>query len=104
MDHKIDFDAIAWQSPAPGFRYKAFVHGSQRIRLVEFSEGLVEPDWCYKGHAGYVLEGELTTDFDGHIERHKAGDVIFIPAGEDDRHKAFMGKGGRALLLLFEMI
>jgi quercetin dioxygenase-like cupin family protein len=89
MDQRrIDFGSLVWQTPLPGVRYKAFQHGNRRIRLVEFSKGFVEPDWCRKGHMGYVLSGEMDVDFDGHVVRFSAGDGLVIPAGEENRHKA----------------
>jgi quercetin dioxygenase-like cupin family protein len=103
-NHLVDFDKIEWISPAKGVRYKALVSGNQRLRLVEFSEGFVEPDWCLNGHAGYVLEGGFKTDFNGRLERFEQGDTIFIPRGEGDKHKVVMDKGEKVLLLLFEIV
>ena len=104
LDHKIIFDTIEWICPGPGVRYKAFVHGNQRLRMVEFSYGFVEPDWCENGHAGLVLAGSFAIDYNGQVERYSQGDVIFIPAGGDDRHKAILGKGEKVTLLLFELL
>lgn len=103
-DYLVNFKDMEWQCPANGIRYKVFVNGNQRIRLVEFSEGFVEEEWCTKGHAGYVLEGSLTTNFNGSLITHKKGDICFIPEGEENKHKAVVGKGERALMLLFEII
>lgn len=102
--HKIIFDNIGWTNAGVGVRYKAFVNGNQRLRLVEFSDGFIEPDWCTHGHAGIVLDGSFVTDFNGSIERHNKGDVIFISNGEADKHKAVLGKGEKVLLLLFEVL
>ncbi len=104
MSHLVDFDAIPWNEPAKGVRTKAMIRDNQQIRLVEFSYGFVEPDWCLKGHAGYVLDGEFANDYSGKIERYQAGDVIFIPKGENDKHKAILGKGEKVTLLLFEVL
>ena len=104
MGYLIDFDAIPWNEPANGVRYKAIVKGNQQVRLVEFSYGFIEPDWCMKGHAGYVLEGEFVNDYSGTLERYKTGDVIFIPKGEADKHKAILNKGEKVTLLLFEVL
>jgi quercetin dioxygenase-like cupin family protein len=86
-DVRVDFDAIPWTAPAPNVRFKAYKEGSRQIRLVEFSEGFVEPDWCRKGHIGYVLEGSGRLQFPGFEATAKEGDGIFIPAGEEHRHK-----------------
>jgi len=104
MSYLIEFEKLPWNKPAIGVRTKAFVNGNQQIRLVEFSEGLVEPDWCQKGHAGYVLDGEFSNDYSGKLERYRKGDIIFIPKGEQAKHKAILGKGEKVTLLLFEII
>ena len=104
MSYRVEFDKISWNEPAQGVRFKSSVNGNQQIRLVEFSEGFTEPDWCRKGHAGYVLEGEFSNDYSGQLESYKTGDVIFIPKGEQAKHKAILGKGEKVTLLLFEII
>jgi len=102
--HKIVFDEIEWTNAGVGVRYKAFVHGNQRLRLVEFSEGFVEPDWCRRGHAGIVIEGNFANDYSGRLERYGEGDVIFIPKGDADKHKAILGADEKVTLLLFEVL
>lgn len=104
MSYLIEFEKLPWNEPATGVRFKAFVSGNQQIRLVEFSEGFIEPDWCLRGHAGYILDGEFTNDYSGKLERYRQGDVIFIPKGEQAKHKAILGKGEKVTLLLFEII
>ncbi len=86
MTLRVDFDALPWQSPAHGVRFKAFTRKGQRLRLLEFSNGFTEPSWCLAGHAFHVLEGSLT------IETEKG-----------QRHKASVSGTERALLLLFEV-
>ena len=103
-NHKIIFEDIEWTQAGAGARYKAFIHGNQRLRLVEFCEGFVEPDWCRQGHAAIVIEGCFAIDYNGCIEQYHKGDVIFIPSGEDDKHKAVLGKGEKVTLLLFEIL
>lgn len=102
MEHLIKFDKLPWIQPAVGVRYKKYANGSQQVRLAEFSEGFIEPDWCHKGHAGYVLEGSFTIDYSGKTEKYVSGDCFFIPSGETDKHKVIMANGEKALLLLFE--
>ena len=103
-NHQINFDGIEWTNSDTGVRYKAFIHGNQRLRLVEFSGGFVEQDWCIYGHAGIVLNGSFSIDFNGNVERYSSGDVIFIPSGKSDKHKAILGKNEKVTLLLFELI
>ncbi len=85
--YKIDFESMAWESPAVGVRFKAYEQGGKRLRLVEFSKEFVEPDWCTNGHIGLILEGKMEIDFDGNVIIFKAGDGVFIPAGEEYKHK-----------------
>lgn len=84
----IDFESLQWESPLPGARFKAFRHGGKQLRLLEVSTNFVEPDWCEKGHVGFVLEGTLEVDFDGRVVVYPQGSGIFIPAGPAAAHKA----------------
>jgi len=84
--YRVDFDSLERQSPLPGTGFKAFQRDGRRLRQVEFTRDFVEPEWCTKGHIGYVLDGEMTIDFDGHAVSFSAGDGIFIPAGKDSKH------------------
>jgi len=104
MNYLVEFDSIPWTEPAKGMREKRFANGNQQIRIVEFSDGFVEPDWCQRGHAAYVLEGEFSNDYHGTLERYKKGDIIVIPKGEAAKHKAILGKNEKVTLLLFEVI
>jgi len=102
--HLIDFDTYEWFKPMAGTQYKVFINGNTKIRIVEFSEGLVESDWCKKGHSGVVLKGECNINFNGEIEHLKKGDIIHIPTSEDDKHIVVMDKGGWVQMLLFEQV
>jgi hypothetical protein len=76
MDAKrIDFDALPWESPARGARFKVFRGGGKKVRVVEFTREFVEPDWCEKGHIGFVLKGELEVDFDGQLVRSSSRQI-----------------------------
>ena len=86
--HKVDFDSVPWQALAKGAKHKVFQQGNRKLRLLEFSRGFVEPDWCTKGHIGYVLEGKLSIDFNGNVVRFSAGDGVFIPPGVESKHMA----------------
>jgi len=81
------WDAIAWETPAPGVRTKTVVRGGKKLRLVEFGRDFVEPEWCTRGHAGLVLEGEMDLNVDGNIVKLRAGDAVMLPGGAEHRHK-----------------
>ena len=85
--YRIDFESMEWEKPTDGVRFKAYEQGSRKLRLVEFFKEFVEPDWCTKGHIGYILEGQMEIDFDGKIEVFGSGDGVFIPAGRQHKHK-----------------
>jgi quercetin dioxygenase-like cupin family protein len=104
MSYLVNFDNMLWNEPSKGIRTKIFVNGNQQIRLVEFSEGFTERDWCIKGHTGYVLNGEFSIDYNGFLEKYKMGDIIYIPKGEQAKHKTILAKGEKVTLILFEII
>lgn len=103
-NYLIDFKNIDWENPARGVRYKAYVKGNQRVRLVEFTEEFIEDDWCTKGHIGYILEGSISIDFNGRLFIFRVGDGFFIPEGEESKHKGKISKGEKALIILFEKV
>lgn len=86
--YRIDFESMQWQEPAAGVQVKVCEKDGKRLRLAEFSKEFVEADWCTKGHAGYVLEGKMEIDFDGHVVMFGPGDGLYIPAGEQHKHRA----------------
>ncbi len=86
--YKVDFDAIEWVSPLNGVRFRPHRADGKQIRVVEYARDFVEPDWCLKGHIGYVLEGRVAIDFNGTVVEYGPGDGIIIPAGEEHKHKA----------------
>ncbi len=85
---KVDFELLPWETPMVGIRFKAYQQGGRRLRLVEFAKNFVEPDWCTKGHIGYVLEGQMEIDFNGKVVLFSPGDGIFIPQGDKEKHMA----------------
>ncbi|NPV00881.1 MAG: cupin domain-containing protein [Brevinematales bacterium] len=74
--------------PDEGSPFQAAVSGRKQLRLVEYSHDFVEPDWCVKGHTGYVLDGEFEIDFRGTVVHYHTGDAILIPPGAENGHKA----------------
>jgi quercetin dioxygenase-like cupin family protein len=87
MNYKVDFESMEWETPVAGVRFKAFEKTGRKLRLVEFAKEFVEPDWCAKGHIGYILEGKIEIDFNGESIVFGPGDGVFIPAGSEHKHK-----------------
>lgn len=86
--YKVGFRSMPWETPAAGVRFKAYERDGRRLRLAEFTKEFVEPDWCTKGHAGYILDGQMEIDFSGQAIVFGPGDGLFIPAGRKHKHKA----------------
>jgi hypothetical protein len=98
---KVTFAAILWDESASGARSKAAARGGRRLRLVEFAREFEEPEGCVRGHAGYVLEGEMEVAFPDRTEKFTAGDGILIAGGEGERHRVRV-VGPLVRLVLFE--
>lgn len=101
-NYKIKFESLPWEIAISGARFKAYKEGNKKIRLVEFTEKFIEPDWCEKGHIGYVLSGKMEIDFNGQIVSYEEGDGIFIPSGENHKHMAKVHSGTVQLVLIEE--
>lgn len=86
--YNINFNSLNWESPFSGLKFKAFKSKNKLLRLVEYSDDFVEPDWCMKGHTGYVIEGEFEIAFEDKIVKYSSGNGIFIPSGAGHKHKA----------------
>ena len=99
----VNFKKMAWISPSPGVRFKSFIRNGRQLRFVEFNEQFREPDWCEKGHIGYILEGILEIDFNGKKQAYEPGDGLFILKGDAEKHKA-RAIGGPVRLILVEEI
>jgi ethanolamine utilization protein EutQ (cupin superfamily) len=85
--YKIPFEKIEWKSTISGVRHKVYSDGSRVLRLVEYSDEM-EPHWCAKAHIGLILEGEFEIEFHGGKSIFKTGDGVFIPSGEEHKHRA----------------
>ena len=83
--YRIDFESMPWERAAVGAKFKAYERNGRKLRLAEFTREFVEPDWCTKGHIGYLLEGQMEIDFDGKVIIFGPGDGLFISSGE--KHK-----------------
>jgi hypothetical protein len=55
-----EFNTIPWETPARGIRAKSFVCGGKKLRLVEFTQGFIEPHWCIKGMSAWCCQVNWT--------------------------------------------
>jgi quercetin dioxygenase-like cupin family protein len=86
--HHISFNTIPWESKAKGQRQRAHQENGKQIRIMEITQEFVEPDWCTRGHNGYVLEGTLELSFPDKTLVYQPGDAFMIPVGDSHKHKA----------------
>jgi glyoxylate utilization-related uncharacterized protein len=102
---KIDFRKLKWEASASGARCKKMLIEDVQVRLVEFDDAFFEPDWCRKGHGGYVVSGSMNLNINGKIVPFKKGDAFFLYADKDEyQHKVEVEKGKKVRLVLFEKI
>jgi quercetin dioxygenase-like cupin family protein len=102
MQYLIDFGIIPWESPVTGLRFKAVSEEGRRVRLVEYTADM-EPHWCDNGHMGLVLEGTFEIEFPGETLVFESGDGVFIPSGNEHRHKARVLSGQVRALFVEEV-
>jgi len=85
--HKIKFDELDWIDAGDSMKYKRYQQGDAQIRLVQWGRDMLHEAWCIKGHYGYVIDGKAEITYSGQTETYEAGDVIFIPDGQDFQHR-----------------
>lgn len=81
------FDTMAWESPAPYVRIKAIRRNGVQLRVVEFTRGFAEHDWCEKRHIGYVLSGEISIETPEGVTHVHEGQGIVL-SGVHAKHRA----------------
>ncbi len=87
LQYKVKFDELKWEESIEGVRCKIFKYGEKQLRLIEYSKKM-PPHWCDRGHYGYILEGKFEIEYQNDKVTYESGDGIFIPHGEEHRHKA----------------
>jgi len=100
----IEFERMEWQQIATGLAQKEVSRANKRIRLLEFSSGFREEDWCQKSHIGYIIKGSMTVNFNGRPQVFKKGDSLWIDQGKMHKHKVEMAENEVAVLFLVEDI
>lgn len=87
MKYGCDFESAQWTFPINGVRHKVFPFQEKQLRLVEYSSEM-EPHWCERGHAGYILEGRFQIEFTDGTQVFAAGNGVAIPGGPEHKHRA----------------
>lgn len=98
----IQFSLIPWEVPRKGHYQKVIIRDQQKLRLLRFTEDFTEEHWCTNGHIGFVVEGEMTINFNGLFKHYKRGDGLWITSGEAEKHKVIIAKDNFVELILFE--
>lgn len=81
-------------------RAKTVDAGAVRLRIVEYSPGYRADHWCYRGHASYVLEGEIVLEMkDGREFRLSAGDGFKGGGDAENPHRAGSTRGAKVLIV-----
>ena len=103
----VPFMTIDWSAiPAtehPGTtgvaRWRTVEVGNVRARMVEYTAGYLADHWCERGHALFVLEGELVTDLkDGRSFTLRAGTSYLVASGAEP-HRSSTSSGARLLIV-----
>jgi hypothetical protein len=82
----LKFTQMEWDQVGEYARQKVAVVDGRRIRLLQLLPGFQEPDWCRRGHLGFVVDGTLEIEFPDGARTFAAGDGLAVPAGV--QHKA----------------
>lgn len=87
MSTKLDqFDGQSWQQISEHAQQKIIDNGEKRVRLLKLAPGFQEQDWCHRGHTGYIIDGQLTLEFENDQVTYQPGDVLLVSVGQP--HKA----------------
>lgn len=87
LQYKINFEDLNWENPIKGVKSKTYKYEGKQLRLVVYTKEM-PPHWCEKGHYGLILEGEFEIEFENETQIFRKGDGVFIPDGEQHKHKA----------------
>lgn len=82
----VDLTAAPWADRGLA-RLKELSAYGRRIRLVEFLPGFSDPQWCLKGHAVYVLEGVIESEYGDGVSTRRAGEAYVLPPGVKHRSR-----------------
>jgi quercetin dioxygenase-like cupin family protein len=79
------FSQIAWTPGSDPLERKRAVDGAPVV-VIEFEPGFRDANVCARGHAGYVLEGELTFELEAEEPVvARSGDAFVIESGTKHR-------------------
>jgi len=102
------FTVVNWESVAPtkhpGTKgmalWRTVNAGNIRMRIVEYSPGYIADHWCPKGHAVFVLKGELVTKLkDGKKFVMEKGASYHVAENKNNPHMSRTEKGAKLFII-----
>jgi quercetin dioxygenase-like cupin family protein len=88
----LDFSNVEASQNPDHTQYREILVHDKRFRIVEYEKNASHPDWCSKGHHGFVLEGEIMYELENGSARVRAGNAFLISPGTRHRgHNVFPG-------------
>ena len=81
---RLPFPALPWIAGPHALERKKSVEGAAGT-LLEFAPGFSDPNWCERGHAGYVLSGALRLELQDAGTQLEAGEGFVIDPGTAHR-------------------
>jgi quercetin dioxygenase-like cupin family protein len=97
---KVAFDQLDPAPEAPGIASETQEIGGHRWARVRYEPGVLREEWCDEGHEGFVLEGEVTYEFQDGTDplRLRAGEAFSLPGARVHRGQA--GPEGARLFII----
>jgi quercetin dioxygenase-like cupin family protein len=86
-DVAIELSGIAWTQDVPGIRAREADIEGHRWAIVEYAPRAKRDEWCFDGHAGFVISGAIEYEFED------GGPPLMV--GEGDAFALSTGRGHR---------
>jgi hypothetical protein len=97
------FEKIEWTSENTGIRGKRIPIGEKVFRILEIQDSFQDTNWCFNGHAGYIIEGSMSLNINGEIIDLNTEDTFVLEKDNpDQKHYPFVKAGNSVRLLLVE--
>ena len=97
---KVSFSALDPAPEAPGIASETTEIGGNRWARVRYEPDVLREEWCDEGHEGFVLEGDITYEFEDGTESLQlvAGEAFSLPGARV--HRGTAGAQGALLFII----
>lgn len=97
---KVSFSALDPAPEAPGIASETTEIGGNRWARVRYEPDVLREEWCDEGHEGFVLEGDITYEFEDGTESLPlvAGEAFSLPGARV--HRGTAGAQGALLFII----